>query len=328
MAGEIIDIVLLLALPASGKSELRRYLDGLDAAECRERYHLGPTAQLDDYPYVHLMRRIDDELEAGGQPRVFFGAADRGFQSTTEWGTLIALVNEDFVDIRAGRERRPDQPVAWLLDRYARARAAAGAPSLAEQLNAEGRALLETTLAPDVAELLDDWNGAVPSTLDGRTVVIEFARGGPDGASMPLEGGYGYQHSLSLLHPDILARAGILYIWVTPEQSRAKNNERARPNADGSILFHGVPEAVMYGDYGCDDLDFLLGQSGHDNTVKVAAHQQEYLVATARFDNRADLTTFLRAPRSDWDAGDVEALSAGLTGTMDRLWASYASNQK
>ena len=54
---EIIDILLLLALPASGKSEVRRYLANLTPAQCRDDFHLGPTVQLDDYPYVHMMRR-------------------------------------------------------------------------------------------------------------------------------------------------------------------------------------------------------------------------------------------------------------------------------
>jgi len=46
----LIDVLLLVALPASGKSEVRRYLASLTPEQCRDEMHLGPTVQLDDYP--------------------------------------------------------------------------------------------------------------------------------------------------------------------------------------------------------------------------------------------------------------------------------------
>src|SRR3989442_12693534 len=58
----ILDVLLLLALPASGKSEVRRYLASLTPEQCRSDFHMGPTVQLDDYPYVHMMRRVSPEL--------------------------------------------------------------------------------------------------------------------------------------------------------------------------------------------------------------------------------------------------------------------------
>ena len=63
-----IDTILLTALPASGKSEVRRYLAELDPEAVREGFHMGETVQLDDYPYVHMMRRISEELiQLGGK---------------------------------------------------------------------------------------------------------------------------------------------------------------------------------------------------------------------------------------------------------------------
>ena len=66
----MLDTLLLLALPASGKYELRRYLDTRSGEELAE-LHLRPSVQLDDYPYVHLQLCVDEALEQLGQPRVF-----------------------------------------------------------------------------------------------------------------------------------------------------------------------------------------------------------------------------------------------------------------
>jgi hypothetical protein len=318
---KIIDTLLLLALPASGKSELRRYLGHLGEDESGERYHLGQSAQLDDYPYVHLARRVDDELAALGAARIFFAAPDRGFADARDWGTLIELVNEDHARLVAGTA--PDatgNPAAWLFGRMDRAREMVGAPPVFSTLTPDLRRALSGKLAQDCAGIAADLARDVPSTLDGRTVVIEFARGGPEGAAFPLAGHHGYAWSLSRLSSSILERASVLYVWVTPEQSRRKNKERARPGADGSILFHGVPEPVMRGDYGCDDMEHLLATSDIPGTVRVESRGRVFHLPAARFDNREDLTTFLRAEPGNWSTADLERLRAGLGAAFEAIW--------
>src|SRR5215831_15371263 len=95
----ILDLVLLLALPASGKSEVRRYLASLPPERSAGEMHLGPTTQLDDYPYVHMMRRVSQELRRLGQDGVFFDSDDLPMKEPRDWGTLIELINEDFDDL-------------------------------------------------------------------------------------------------------------------------------------------------------------------------------------------------------------------------------------
>jgi hypothetical protein len=323
----ILDVLLLLALPASGKSEVRRYLASLTPEQCRDEMHIGPTVQLDDYPYVHLMRRVSQELRRLGHDGVFFDSDELPMKEGRDWGTLIELLNEDFDDLVQRRRSAPERTARWLLDRFDAARAKVGADPAFGKLPAGLRGALEAALEAEAAELLRDKNAAVPASLEGRTVVIEFARGGPDGASLPLPAPLGYRYSLARLGEAILSRASILYVWVTPEESRRKNHERTDPNDPGSILHHGVPMAVMLGDYGCDDMAWLIEHSDRPDTVCVETRGRRFHLAVARFDNRVDKTTFVRADRSAWKPADVAALHAGLADATGRLVGVGATRQ-
>jgi hypothetical protein len=291
----------------------------LSPEQCRDQLHLGPTVQLDDYPYVHMMRRVSQELRKRGADGIFFDSDDLPMKQPLDWGTLIELLNEDFEDLMRRRRVAPAAAAEWLLERFDRARAKVGAPAAFGALPAARRKELTAALEREAADLLRDKNGGVPDALEGRTVVIEAARGGPDGATMPLPAPLGYRYSIATLSDEILSRASILYVWVTPEESRRKNRERTDPNDPGSILHHGVPDAVMYGDYGTDDMDWLLRQSDRPDTVRIETRGRTHYIPVARFDNRVDTTTFVRADRAAWKPADVAALHAGLQGAFEKL---------
>ncbi len=314
-----LDILLLLALPASGKSEVRKFLKGFTPEECVREFHLGPTVQLDDFPYVHLMRRVDEELARIGRDGVFFQAPDRPFRDAGDWGTLIELLNEDYDDLVSGRSASPASAAALLFERLDRAAARAGARPKMGTLPGGVREELTRRLEPEARAQWSERLAEHPDTLEGKTILFEFARGGPDGASMPLPPPLGYAHSLRLLDSRILERASILYVWVTPEESRRKNRERADPNDPGSILHHGVPEAVMFGDYGCDDLAWLLETSDRPGTIRIEAHGRVFHLPAARLDNRVDRTTFVRKPRDQWEAAEISALRDALKSALDEL---------
>jgi hypothetical protein len=319
----LIDVLLLVALPASGKSEVRRYLAGLTPEQCRDEMHLGPTAQLDDYPYVHMMRRVSQELRKRGQDGVFFDSDELPMKEPRDWGTLIELLNEDFDDLvnrrLAAPAAGPHPGAQWLLDRYDTARRKVGARPALGQLEPGLRGEIAAALEDECSELMRDKNAGIPDSLKDRTIVIEFARGGPDGATLPLPAPLGYRYSLATLSQEILSRASVLYVWVTPEESRRKNTERTDPNDPGSILHHGVPMAVMLGDYGCDDMEWLVRQSDRPDTVRIEAHGRTWYLPLARFDNRVDKTTFVRADRSQWKETDIRALHGGLAEAFGRL---------
>lgn len=317
----ILDTVLLTALPASGKSEVRRYLALQDMTTSAEGFHMGPTVQLDDYPYVHMMRRISEEMAHAGLEPLFFPSNDEPFRDARDWGTLIELVNEDYEDLHAKPKIAPASAAAWLFDRFDAARKKAGADPALGKLPADVRKKLETALEAEAAQLLADKLAGIPESLTGKTIVIEFARGGPQGSTMPLAPPYGYAYSFATLSDHILSRASILYIWVTPEESRRKNEERAKPGRDGdaSILHHGVPIAVMLGDYGTDDMGWLIESSDKPGTVRVATRGKVFHLPVTRFDNRKDLTTFIREDESKWPKESVAAIDAELRRAMGEL---------
>ncbi len=321
---EILDVVLLLALPASGKSEVRTYLAHVPAAQARRDFHMGVTLQLDDYPYVHMMRRISEELRRGGHDGVFFASHDEPFLEPRDWGTLIELLNEDFEDLKALRRIEVASAAAWLFERFDASRRKVGANPELGLLPARLRAALVDALEPEARRLLADKLAAYPphpADLQGSTIVAEFARGGPQGTSMPLPAPLGYQYSLARLSDAILARASILYVWVTPEESRRKNEQRARPGraGDASILHHGVPIKVMLGDYGVDDLAYLIDTSDRAGTVRVETRGRTFHLPVARFDNRVDKTSFIREDPGRWTPEHIDAVHAGLQGALEEL---------
>ena len=322
----LIDVLLLAALPASGTSEVRRYLASLTPEQCRDEMHLGPTVQLDDYPYVHMMRRISQELRARGQDGVFFDSDELPMKEPRDWGTLIELLNEDFDDLVKRHRAAPASASAWLLDRFDAARRKVGARPALGQLEPAVRTAIAGALETECAQLLADKNAGIPDSLKDRTIVIEMARGGPDGATLPLPPPLGYRYSFGALSQEILARASVLYVWVTPEESRRKNIERTDPNDPGSILHHGVPMAVMLGDYGCDDMDWLVRNSDRPDTVRIEAYGRAWHLPLARFDNRHDKTTFVRGDRAQWKPEQVAALHGGLAEACGRLVAAAAKN--
>lgn len=310
----VIDLLLLLALPASGKSEVRRYLGHLSPEVARRDMHLGPTVQVDDYPYVHLMRRISSEQRRFGLEPAFFAGEDTPFRDPADWLTLSYLLAEDVMEL--GRiTSHPVIPEPWL-ERLGTARAQAGIRSSI----ASDQRLLDA-IAPDTDQLASELAIATRDELADATVIVEFARGGPDGARPPLPAPLGYAASLAALGDDILERASILWVVAEPAESRRRNRERARPGPEGdvSILHHGVPEEVMLHDYGMDDLGWLMAQSPAPGTIAVGEGAYRSLVPIARFDNRVDRTSFLRDDPADWPADRLATLHRDLAAALGAL---------
>ncbi len=292
----------------------------MDAEVAARDFGLGPTVQLDDYPYVHLMRRFSEEIrDLGGSP-VFFASDHEPFLDGREWATLIELVNEDYGALGTGPPV-PHGPAAWLLERFDRARRVVGLGPPFEELSEDMMESLAAALDDEVAEFARERSATLAGYEPGvSTVLIEFARGGPEGAQPPLPDPHGYGFSLRHLSPGILRRAAALYVWVTPEESRRRNLDRAIPGIEGdaSILHHGVPETMMRRDYGVDDFLWLMERGG-GHAVEVDTEDGMFAIPAAVFDNRTDHTSFLRADPSEWDPDLVEELHTALTRSFAEL---------
>ena len=320
---QFIDTLLLLALPASGKSEVRRFM--LHAPRDRRiaEFHVADTPQVDDFPYVHFFRCVDDELAKRGQPRHFYKGADDGFADGRDWGSLLHLVNEDYAIYKSIKAPSPPRDPLHLFARIDAARVKVEIPRFFADMDSDLRTSLGAALQGETERLVEELFGPRPDRVDDKTLVIEFARGGPAGATMPLTTPHGYAWNLSQLSEDILNRAAILYIWVEPMESRRKNIAREDPDDPGSILHHSAPASVMREDYGCDDIEYLIEQSDRPDTIRIQAHGKVWRLPIARFDNREDKTTFLHDDPEDWAEADEKALYDGLIGPMDRLWKAY-----
>ncbi len=320
---DIFDIILLLALPASGKSETRKFIASQSEDAKKNIFHLGKNAQMDDFPYVHIMHLIDIELKKHGYDYIFYHAPDSNFKEQVTWGVLTVMLNQDY-EMLVEKTRVADRSVMELFHRIDDARLQLGVKPLFYD---NGKALIDegvlnkiaTALEKDYLEMLKERDAQMPKDMNGTTLIVEFARGGADGTTAPLP--YGYEYNLKLLSPSILKKAAILYVWVTPEDSRRKNREREDPNDPGSILAHCVPDDVMYKEYGTDDMEYLMNKSDKPGYIKIERPDDVYYVPIERFDNRDDKTSFVR--NNVWNEQEEKNLYNGLSQAFVGLWNKY-----
>jgi hypothetical protein len=62
-------LILLLARPAAGKSEIMDFLRNLPTEERMTQYHVGALKELDDFPMLWAWFEEDDILSRMGKPR-------------------------------------------------------------------------------------------------------------------------------------------------------------------------------------------------------------------------------------------------------------------
>lgn len=108
-APEKFEILLLIARPAAGKSEIIDYLKRTPLPDRLERFHIGELEEIDDFPMLWTWFEEDALLERMGYPRLHTDA-EGYFMGNHLWNLLIERICLDY------QKRLRDVP--GLTDKY------------------------------------------------------------------------------------------------------------------------------------------------------------------------------------------------------------------
>jgi hypothetical protein len=89
------DIILLIARPAAGKSEIIDYLKRTPPEERMRRFHVGEFDEIDDFPMLWTWFEEDSLLEKMGQPRLHTDAKGY-FKEDYLWDLLIERIGLEY----------------------------------------------------------------------------------------------------------------------------------------------------------------------------------------------------------------------------------------
>jgi len=89
------DILLLIARPAAGKSEVIAYLKNTQVEERLQRFHIGKFEEIDDFPMLWTWFEEDALLERMGYPRLHTDA-DGYFLGNYLWNLLIERIGLEY----------------------------------------------------------------------------------------------------------------------------------------------------------------------------------------------------------------------------------------
>lgn len=95
MPENAFNILLLIARPAAGKSEIIDYLKHTPTAERIQRFHVGDFEELDDFPMLWIWFEEDDILEQMGKPRLH-SDSNGYFKHDYLWDVLVRRISLDY----------------------------------------------------------------------------------------------------------------------------------------------------------------------------------------------------------------------------------------
>lgn len=102
MADDHFDVLILIARPAAGKSEIIAYLRETPVAERLRRFHVGPFQEIDDFPMLWAWFEEDDILERLGKPRLHT-TPEGYFTDDVLWHVLIERIGLEYAKLLADR---------------------------------------------------------------------------------------------------------------------------------------------------------------------------------------------------------------------------------
>ena len=89
------DVLLLIARPAAGKSEIINHLKNTAVQDRIERFHIGEFSELDDFPMLWTWFEEDDILSRLGHPRLHTDQ-EGNFRYPYLWDLLIERINLEY----------------------------------------------------------------------------------------------------------------------------------------------------------------------------------------------------------------------------------------
>ncbi len=93
---QLFEKIILLGRPASGKSEVIKYLKNTPDNERKERFHIGKLVEIDDFPMLWTWFEEDDILEKKfGKPRLH-SDSEGYFKEEYLWHLLIERISFDY----------------------------------------------------------------------------------------------------------------------------------------------------------------------------------------------------------------------------------------
>ena len=91
----IFDIILLIARPGAGKSEVIHYLKNTPLEERKQRFHIGKFEEIDDFPMLWTWFEEDALLSKMGHPRLHTDA-EGYFLGNHLWDLLIERMGLEY----------------------------------------------------------------------------------------------------------------------------------------------------------------------------------------------------------------------------------------
>jgi hypothetical protein len=92
---QCFNILLLIARPAAGKSEVIKYLKNTPVKERLQRFHIGEFEEIDDFPMLWTWFEEDALLDQMGHPRLHT-TSDGYFKYPYLWDLLIERVSLEY----------------------------------------------------------------------------------------------------------------------------------------------------------------------------------------------------------------------------------------
>ena len=92
---QVFKILLLIARPAAGKSEVIHYLKQTPELERKKKFHIGKFSEIDDFPMLWTWFEEDALLQQLGHPRLHT-TPDGYFKYPYLWDLLIERINLEY----------------------------------------------------------------------------------------------------------------------------------------------------------------------------------------------------------------------------------------